>query len=87
MKTKNIKKIRVFYFSCRTIFILSILLKIVQWQLPTFFNQEIKFIISSLIYVSGVIMSLFQMLKVFEPLEESPNWELVFPELKNSYID
>lgn len=87
MKTKSIKKIRVFYFSCRTIFILSILLKIVQWQLPTFFNQEIKFIISSLIYVSGVIMSLFQMLKVFEPLEESPNWELVFPELKNSYID
>ena len=84
MKTSIIQKWKLFYFSIKTLFILTIIVKITQWQLPLLLSVDIKLINSVLLYITGSILSIFQLLSIFQPLKEYPNWSIIFPELNEN---
>ena len=83
MENKKDKRIRQFYYTSKSILIIAIIFKIVNWQSPNIISLEINNIISILLISSGFSISIYQLLLAFEPLKEEPNWEIIFPELKN----
>jgi len=76
------KVLKPLFFVSKAILIVSVLIKFLGWKDPNFISSEMNSIATVLITVFGCIISFIYLVLISEPLDEQPDWSIVFPELR-----
>ncbi len=64
----------------KMIFIIGLILKYLSMKAGFGFHS---FEVNILFYIGGVSVATCYLFSMFHPIKESPNWNLIFPELNN----
>ena len=74
---------RLFHMS-KSIFIISLSMKFFIYSSPKDHLLELSHVTNISLIISGMILAYYFILGIFEPIRTRNNWELVFPELKET---